>query len=113
MKLVLLDYCFDDLGLYRVECQGDALNTRSQRSLERLGFRYEGVLPGRHRRPDGTRRDSMFYGLIAPDWPAVRANLERLIEHRRPREGHAARPPADRSSKGDAGHQGRSRLGRG
>ena len=83
-KCVLLGYCFDVLGLSRVEWQVDSQNARSQRSLERMGFTYEGTLRSRHRRPDGSRRDSMYYGLLVEDWPEARRRLARQIDERHP-----------------------------
>jgi RimJ/RimL family protein N-acetyltransferase len=82
MKATLLGYCFEDLGLARVEWQVDALNQRSRRALERLGFTYEGTLRSRHVRPDGTRRDSLVFSLLAEEWPGSRDHLQRLIAER-------------------------------
>ena len=30
--------------------------------------------------PDGSNRDSAFYGVIAPEWPSVKARLEGLLD---------------------------------
>ncbi len=44
-KLLLLTHCFEDCGYGRVKIQTDALNTRSQAAIARLGARREGVAP--------------------------------------------------------------------
>ena len=79
-KLLLLDCLFGDLGFARVEWQCDSMNTRSAAALARLGFPLEGTLRSRHIRPDGTRRDSLVFGLVADDWPAVRPGITALFE---------------------------------
>ena len=61
----------------------DARNLRSQRALERIGAQREGVLRRHLIVRDGYRRDSVFYSVIAPEWPAVRRHLEGLLS--RPR----------------------------
>lgn len=74
-KLLLFGHGFDDLGLVRIALRTDHLNVRSQRAMERLGLVYEGALRSHVRRPDGSRRDSMYYSLLADEWPAVRGLL--------------------------------------
>lgn len=81
-KHVLLECCFHTLGLERVEWQVDEANERSWRALERCGFRYEGTLRSRHVRPDGTRRDSRFYGLLKSEWPLTANRLMALRDER-------------------------------
>ena len=75
-KLLLLRHCFEDLGAGRVKIQTDALNTRSQAAIERLGAVREGVLRRHLRREDGTFRDTVVYSVLAEEWPSVRAGLE-------------------------------------
>jgi len=82
MKLCLLRYCFEGLGLARVEWQVDAQNERSRRALRRLLFTYEGTLRSRHERPDGTRRDSQVFSLLASEWPEAQSHLQRLLAQR-------------------------------
>ena len=83
-KHVLLSYCFDVLGLERVAWRVDNLNTRSQAALRRMGFVYEGTLRSHRRRPDGSRRDSLYFSLLANEWPACSAHLLELIRARAP-----------------------------
>jgi len=79
-KLLLLGHCFDDLGYGRVKIQTDALNTRSQAAIARLGAVREGVLRRHSRREDGSFRDTVVFSVLADEWPAVRAGLQaRLV----------------------------------
>lgn len=79
IKRVLLRECFETQGLQRVEWQVDADNERSIAALTRLGLVYEGCHRGRHRRPDGSRRDSMFFSILLEEWPACDMRLAQLI----------------------------------
>jgi len=83
-KRLLLRTCFETLGMHRVEWQVDARNERSVAALTRLGLTYEGVHRSRHRRPDGTRRDSVWFSLLAEEWAACEVRLDALISTRSP-----------------------------
>ncbi|MFJ6562020.1 GNAT family N-acetyltransferase [Streptomyces sp. NPDC091412] len=74
-KLLLFGHAFDDLGLARIALRTDNLNERSQQALTWLGLVYEGMLRSHMVRQDGTRRDSLYYGVLADEWPSVRHNL--------------------------------------
>ncbi|MBT2491971.1 GNAT family N-acetyltransferase [Streptomyces sp. ISL-96] len=74
-KLLLLGRAFDDLGARRVTWHTDHRNERSQRAIERLGARHEGVLRSHRTRPDGTVRDTVVYSMLQDEWPAAREAL--------------------------------------
>ncbi|MFE5603956.1 GNAT family N-acetyltransferase [Streptomyces coelicoflavus] len=74
-KLLLFSHAFDTLGLTRVALRTDNLNERSQKALIHLGLVYEGTLRSHMIRQDGTRRDSLYYSLLADEWPLVRDKL--------------------------------------
>lgn len=78
-KLLLFGHAFDDLGLARLALRTDNLNVRSQQALVRLGLVHEGTLRSHMRRQDGTRRDSLYYSLLADEWPAVRERLRARV----------------------------------
>jgi RimJ/RimL family protein N-acetyltransferase len=78
-KLLLFGHAFDDLRLARLALRTDNLNVRSQRALAHLGLVYEGTLRSHMRRQDGTRRDSLYYSLLADEWPTVRNRLRARI----------------------------------
>lgn len=78
-KLLLLQHAFEVMGWGRVQLKTDIRNHRSQAAIARLGAQYEGTLRRHHRRGDGTVRDSVFFSVLAQEWPMVRRNLvERL-----------------------------------
>ncbi|MGI5228701.1 GNAT family N-acetyltransferase [Actinoallomurus sp. CA-142502] len=74
-KLLLLERAFDVLGAIRVGWHTHHRNERSQRAIERLGARREGVLRSHRIRPDGSVRDTVCYSMIASEWPAARDRL--------------------------------------
>jgi N-acetyltransferase len=79
-KLLLLAHCFEACGYGRVKIQTDALNTRSQTAIARLGAQREGVVRRDVRREDGTFRDSVVFSILGEEWPAVKAGLLRRLE---------------------------------
>lgn len=79
-KLLLLEHAFETLNAGRVQLKTDIRNERSQRAIERLGARFEGVLRRHMRRDDGTMRDTVMFSVIAEEWPAVRAALRNRVE---------------------------------
>jgi N-acetyltransferase len=74
-KLLLLTYAFEDLGMGRVQWKTDNLNQRSQQAVARLGAQREGVLRRHRRRNDGTWRDSVYFSMLAEEWPAAKERL--------------------------------------
>jgi RimJ/RimL family protein N-acetyltransferase len=84
-KLLMLERAFG-IGFRRVEFKTDAGNLRSRRALEALPAQLEGVLRKHMLVRGGQLRDSAYYSVIDDDWPDVRANLERRLAKRRPRE---------------------------
>jgi RimJ/RimL family protein N-acetyltransferase len=75
-KLLLLRHAFDAWGCARVEWKTDALNTRSRAAILRLGATEEGTLRHHLRTATGRMRDSVYFSLLAAEWPAARARLE-------------------------------------
>ena len=82
-KLLLLAHAFETLGCKVVGLRTDNFNFRSQRAIEGLGARKDGVLRHHAARRDGTVRDSVMYSILLAEWPDVRRHLElRLARHR-------------------------------
>ena len=75
-KLLLLTHCFEECGYGRVKIQTDALNTRSQAAIGRLGARREGVLRRDMKREDGTFRDTVVFSILGAEWAEVKAGLQ-------------------------------------
>ena len=81
-KLLLLGHAFDTLGCKVVGLRTDNFNFTSQRAIEALGAKKDGVIRHHRARRDGTVRDSVMYSILANEWPDVKRHLEsRLIRH--------------------------------
>ncbi|MEO7985800.1 MAG: GNAT family protein [Gemmatimonadales bacterium] len=75
-KLLMLRHAFDRWGCLRVEFKTSALNNRSRAALRGIGAIEEGVLRHHMINPDGSLRDSVYYSILAEEWPAARRRLE-------------------------------------
>ncbi|MGP3963675.1 GNAT family N-acetyltransferase [Nonomuraea sp. 3N208] len=75
-KLLLIDHAFE-LGYNRVLLKTDNLNLRSQNAIKRIGGFHEGTLRRHRKRPDGTWRDTVCFGILEEEWPEHRARLNR------------------------------------
>jgi RimJ/RimL family protein N-acetyltransferase len=81
-KLMLLAHAFDDVGCKVVGLRTDSFNFRSQRAIEAIGAKQDGVIRHYQARKDGSPRDTVFYSILASEWPDVRRHLElRLQRH--------------------------------
>jgi RimJ/RimL family protein N-acetyltransferase len=74
-KLLLLEHAFDTLGAAVVGWRTDNFNHASQRAIERLGAKRDGVLRHHALRRDGTIRDTVMYSVTEGEWPEVHAHL--------------------------------------
>jgi RimJ/RimL family protein N-acetyltransferase len=78
-KLLLMTHAFETLGAKLVGWRTDNYNFASQRAIERLGARKDGVLRHHALRRDGTVRDTVMYSLTVGEWPEVKAHLEHQL----------------------------------
>ena len=84
-KYALLRYGFETLGLNRIELKTDNNNTRSQAAIAKLGAKREGVFRSHMIRADGTLRDTVYFSIIAEEWPGVRDGLLARLAALQPR----------------------------
>ena len=83
-KLLMMGHAFDTLGCHVVGWRTDNFNFTSQRAIERLGAKKDGVIRGHALRRDGTIRDTVMYSLRSGEWPETRAQLlDKLKLHQR------------------------------
>jgi RimJ/RimL family protein N-acetyltransferase len=81
-KLLMMGHAFDQLACHVVGWRTDNFNFASQRAIERLGARKDGVIRGNALRRDGTIRDTVMYSMRAGEWPEAHAQLLYLLELR-------------------------------
>ena len=77
-KLLLLRFCFEELGTVRVQLKTNEKNMRSRRAIE-IGGRYEGILRNDLIGDNGIPRNSAYFSIIDTEWPEVRRHLEQLL----------------------------------
>jgi N-acetyltransferase len=75
-KLLLMSHGFETLDCQLVGFRTDNFNFRSQRAIEALGAKKDGVIRHHFRRRDGSVRDSVMYSVLLSEWPAIKRNLE-------------------------------------
>lgn len=78
-KYLLLGHAFETLKAIRVQIKTDSRNERSQRAIERIGAKREGVLRNHMILPDGYIRHSVFYSVIDSEWAEVKKSLEAML----------------------------------
>jgi RimJ/RimL family protein N-acetyltransferase len=79
-KLLQLGHAFEALGANRVEFKTDSRNERSRAALQGIGATFEGIFRSHMVMPWGPLRDSAYYSVVAPEWPAVKAALLEKLE---------------------------------
>lgn len=79
-KWLLLRHAFEQLGLNRVEFKTDGRNVNSQRAIARIGGVKEGVFRSHMIVRDGYVRDSVYFSMIAKEWPEVNERLRSRLE---------------------------------
>jgi RimJ/RimL family protein N-acetyltransferase len=75
----MLRHAFEILGCLRVELKTDALNARSRAAILGIGATEEGTLRSHMVTHDGRFRDSVYFSVLASEWPEVRARLEKRL----------------------------------
>jgi RimJ/RimL family protein N-acetyltransferase len=78
-KFLMLAHAFEVWNALRVCLHTDSRNLRSQASMERIGFKREGVLRAHKLAADNVPRDSVRFSMTAAEWPQAKQRLlERL-----------------------------------
>lgn len=81
-KILLLGHAFDTLGCKVVGLRTDNFNFASQKAIEALGAKKDGVIRHHAARKDGSARDTVIYSILAKEWPDVKRHLELRMTRR-------------------------------
>lgn len=79
-KLLLLTHAFEVMECQCVQFRTDHLNQASQRAIERLGAKRDGIMRG-HMIMNGRVRDTVLYSILAHEWTGVKHNLMLRLGH--------------------------------
>lgn len=82
-KYLLLSYCFEQLQYQRVQIKTGHENNQSQKAIERIGAKKEGLLRNHMIRPNGKVRHTVMYSVVQGEWPEVKQHIEELMEKHR------------------------------
>lgn len=80
MKLLMLEYAFEEFGAVRVQLKCDARNAQSRAAIEKLGAKFEGIWRNHMILENGDLRQTAFFSIVPEEWPEVK---ERLLERYR------------------------------
>lgn len=78
-KYLMLRHAFEVRASNRVELKTSATNEKSRAAIRRIGAREEGTLRSHMINDDGTVRDTVYYSILAEEWPEVRERLEAML----------------------------------
>jgi RimJ/RimL family protein N-acetyltransferase len=94
-KLLLMQHAFESLECKVVALRTDPFNFRSQRAIERLGAKKDGVIRRHQLRRDGSVADTVMYSVLLQEWPEVKRNLLYRLAKRvpQPPPPHPVPPP--------------------
>jgi len=76
---LMMQRVFDELGYRRYEWKCDALNAKSRKTAERLGFTFEGVFR-QATMYKGRNRDTAWYAIIDSDWPMIKQAFQNWLD---------------------------------
>ena len=79
VKFLMLGHAFERLDCIRVELKTDVLNQQSRTAIRRIGGREEGVLRSHMITETGRLRDTVYYSILATEWPEVKQTLESMM----------------------------------
>ena len=78
-KYLMLRHAFETWGCLRVEFKTDSLNAPSRQALLRIGAKEEGIFRNHMITSTGRLRHSVYYSIIAAEWPTLKIHLERRL----------------------------------
>jgi N-acetyltransferase len=82
VKLLILEYCFIELNILRVQYVVDENNINSQNSLVKMGALREGVFRNFRNYQDGLYRNSIIFSHVAEEWLFTKKSiLDMLKKH--------------------------------
>ncbi|MEB3767679.1 GNAT family protein [Acinetobacter sp. MD2] len=79
-KLLLLRHAFEHLNANVVGFRTDQFNFASQKAIESLGAKKDGIIRQHAQRPDGSIRDTVIYSIIQSEWDNIKTHLLYLLD---------------------------------
>lgn len=74
-KYELLKYGFESIGFRRIQFSVDEENARSQRAVEKIGAKKEGIFRNNYIDSDGISKNDIYYSIIREEWLHIKTML--------------------------------------
>ena len=71
-KYELLKFGFENIGFRRIQFSADQENIRSQRAIEKLGAKKEGLFRNNYIAPNGESRNDVYFSIIKEEWNSLK-----------------------------------------
>ena len=71
-KFELLKFGFENIGFRRIQFSADQENLRSQKAIEKLGAKKEGVFRNNYIAQNGESRNDVYYSIIKEEWEMLK-----------------------------------------
>jgi len=81
-KYLMMRHAFEHWDCVRVALKTDSLNQESRAAILRIGAREEGTLRAHMVCRGGRLRDSVYFSVLAAEWPAVKRKLESMMQRK-------------------------------
>jgi RimJ/RimL family protein N-acetyltransferase len=81
-KHLLLSHAFGSLGCERVELETDSRNWKSREAMSRMGATEEGTLRSHRNTQGGSRRDTVIFSILKPEWDSLRQSVFKEFDAR-------------------------------
>jgi N-acetyltransferase len=86
-KYLLLEHCFEERSLQRIQIKTSHQNLRSQAAIERIGAKKEGILRNHMIQRDGSVRHTVLYSVVSEEWSTFKKHFEEYLLHKTRRIG--------------------------
>lgn len=72
-KYELLKFGFEKIGFRRIQFSADQENLRSQKAIQKLGAKKEGVFRNNYIAANGESRNDVYFSIIKDEWNSLKA----------------------------------------
>lgn len=74
-KYELLKFGFEKIGFKRIQFSADLENLRSQKAIEKLGAKKEGVFRNNYIDASGNSKTDVYYSIISDEWNKIKGDI--------------------------------------
>jgi RimJ/RimL family protein N-acetyltransferase len=74
-KYELLKFGFETIGFKRIQFSADLENLRSQKAIEKLGAKKEGVFRNNYIDASGNSKTDVYYSIISDEWNKIKQDF--------------------------------------